>query len=179
MSNIVSSVTSQLTTELAAGLTSDYAALAVQRSLFRPAELPAFTRYAIIITPNPRLWEERREAIAKVQYVVRLDLYLLVKNWDTSSDPLFGTTAGSLGLFELINDVKELLRISDLNGLLDKTYDEPGGDASALGAGAVEFQETIQGFDSGEHAFVHRAKIPYIARTAPFCHPRILAGVIS
>ena len=178
MSNVVSTVTAQLVTELSA-LTTDYAALTVQRSLFRPAELPAFTRYAIIVTPSSRVWEERRESIARVQYVVRLDLYLLVKNWDTSSDPLFGTIAGSLGVFELINDVKELLRISTLNGLLDKTYDEPGGDSSAHGGGAVEFQDTIQGFDSGEHAFVHRAKIPYVALTIPFCHPRILAGVIS
>jgi hypothetical protein len=178
MSNVVSLVTSQLVTELSA-LTSSYAAVAVQRSLFRPAELPAFTRYAIIVTPNSRVWEERRIAIAMIQYVVRLDLYLLVKNWDTSSDSLFGTTAGSLGIFELIDDVKDLLRISTLNGLIDKTYDEPGGDSSEQGGGAVEFQDTIQGFDSGEHAFVHRAKIPYVALTTPFCHPRNLAGVIS
>jgi hypothetical protein len=178
MSNVVSLVTAQLVTELSA-LTPSYTAILVQRSLFRPAELPAFTRYAIIVTPSTRVWEERRESVARVQYVLRLDLYLLVKNWDTSSDPLFGTTAGSLGLFELIDDVKDLLRISTLNGLLDKTYDEPGGDSSAHGGGSVEFQDTIQGFDSAEHAFVHRAKLPYVALTIPFCHTRNLAGVIS
>lgn len=177
MSNIVSSLSSRMVTELAA-LSSSYAGLTVQRSLFRPAQLPAFTRYAIIVTPNPRVIEERRDAIATVQYLVRFDLYLLVKNWDESEDPLWGTTAGTLGLFELVEDVKDLLRSSDLNGQLDKTYDEPGGDTNAQGAGPVEFQDTIQGFDSAEHAFVHRARIPYLARTIRFCHPRILNGVL-
>lgn len=173
MSNPVSLVSAQMVTELSA-LSASYTGIVVQRSLFRPAELPTFTRYAIIITPNARLWEERRDAIATVQYLLRFDLYLLVKNWDTSDSGLWGTTAGNLGLFELIDDVKDLLRISDLNGLLDKTYDEAGG----AGVGGVDFQDTIQGFDSGEHAFVHRAKIPYLAQTARFCHPRLIAGVL-
>jgi hypothetical protein len=97
--------------------------------------------------------------------------------WCTD-DPLFGTTTGALGLFELVDDVKDLLRLSDLAGLLDKTYDEPGGDSNKQGAGAVEFQDTIQGFDSAEHAFVHRARIPYVALTIPFCHQRLIGGVL-
>lgn len=175
--NVVSSITSRMVTELGA-LTTSYALLMVQRSLFRPASLPAFSRYAIIIAPSTRPLEERRNAIANIQYVVRLDLFLLVKNWDLTDDPLFGTTAGALGLFELVDDVKDLLRLSDLNGLLDKTYDEPGGDSNKQGAGAVEFQDTIQGFDSGEHAFVHRARIPYVALSIPFCHQRLIGGVL-
>lgn len=178
MSNVVSSVSAQLVTELSA-LTTSYAGLTVQRSLFRPAQLPVLGRYAIIVTPNPRVIEERRDAIATVQYLLRFDLYLLVKNWDESGDSLWGTTAGSLGLFELIDDVKDLIRSSDLNGQLDKTYDEPGGDSNAQGAGPVEFQDTIQGFDSAEHAFVQRARIPLLLRTIRFCHPRILNGVLT
>lgn len=176
--NVVSAITTQMVTELSA-LSSTYASIMVQRGLFRPASLPAFQRYAIIVAPTARPWEEHRVAIASIQYIVRVDLFLLVKNWDQSDDPLFGTTAGALGIFELVNDVKTLLRNSNLAGLLDKTYDEPGGDSAAQGAGGTEFQDTIQGFDSGEHPFVHRARIPFLARTEPFCHLRILNGVLT
>ena len=174
--NAMSQVTEQMVTELSAGLAASYTGLMVQRGLFRPASLPTFTRYAIIITPSARPVEERRNSIAEIQYVLRLDIYALVKNWEETDDPLFGTTTGEFGLFELVEDIKDLLRLSNLNGLLDKTYDEPGGDSSKEGPGPVEFEEIIQGFDSGEHAFTHRARIPYLARTIGFCHPRFVGG---
>ena len=170
MANDVSTVTSRLVTELSAGLATDYSGVLVQRGLWRPASLPPFTRYAVIVVPNTRPFDERRIAIRAIEYIIRVDLYVLVKAWDTSDDPLFGTTAGSLGLFELIEAVKDLLRLSDLSGLLDKTYDEAGGDASRQGPGGVEFQDVIAGFDSGEHAFVHRARVPFLGRIKPFCH---------
>jgi hypothetical protein len=176
--NVVSQVTAQMATELLDALAPSYADLIVRRGLFRPASLPVFSRYAIIVAPNIRPWEERRNAIANIQYVVRLELYLLVKNWEQTDTPLFGDQPGALGLFELVNDTKDLLRISDLDGLLDKTYDEPGGDSAKQGPGALEFQDTIPGFDGDEYAFVHRARIPYLARTVPFCHPRLIAGTL-
>lgn len=166
-------LTSRLVSELSSGLTANYSGLVVQRGLFRPAALPTFSRYAIIVSPATRPWEERRVAVPKIQYTLRVDLYLLVKNWEQTDNPLFGTAAGNRGIFELVNDVKILLRLSNLSGLLDKTYDEPGGDPTAQGAGGIEFQDTIPGFDTSEHALVHRARIPYQARMEPFCHPRL------
>lgn len=166
-------LTSRLVSELSAGLAANYPGLVVQRGLFRPAALPAFDRYAIFVAPASRPWDERRIAVPEIQYIMRVDLFLLVKNWEQTDAPLFGTAAGNRGLFEFIQDVKTLLRLSDLSGLLDKTYDEPGGDPSKQGAGGVEFQDPIGGFDAGEYAFVHRARIPYQARLKPFCHPRL------
>lgn len=170
--NEYSTMITRLVSELGSGLAASYAALTVQAGLFRPASFPEFTRYAVIVSPTARPWDEHRHSVGAIQYIFRADLTALVKNWDASSDSLFGTTAGALGVFELAKDIKELLRVSDLSGLLDKTYDEPGGDSRRLGPGGMEFEDLIQGFDSGEHAFVHRIRIPYLARTRSFCHAR-------
>lgn len=177
MSNPVTSVSDGVVAALTAGLAS-YTGVVIQPGLFRPASLPTFERYSVIVAPAARPLGERRIAIAMIQYVVRLDLYVLVKNWEQTTSPLFGTAAPNRGIFELINDVKVVLRASTLGGILDKTYDEPGGDSSspAQGGGDLDFQDSIQGFDGKEHAFVHRARIPYVGRLAPFCHPRELGG---
>lgn len=170
--NELTQITAQLVTELGA-LSTNYANLYVARGLFRPAKLPVLDRYAIIVAPTGQPWQEKRNTVASLQFIYRLDLYLLVRNWTEGTDePLFGTTAGSLGLFQMVWDVKELLRISDLNGLLDKTYDEPGGDPSRLGGGGIDFEDLISGFDAGEHPMWHRARMPYLARGQSFCYPR-------
>lgn len=159
--------------ELAA-LATSYTGLVVTRRRFDPRQLPTFDRYAIVLSPSSRPWEEQRHGPGNVNYLFRVDVYLLVKDWGDSDASLFGVAAGSRGLFQLVEDVKDLLRLSNLNGLLDKTYDEPGGDARALGGGGVEFGETAApGFESGEFTFVWRVRIPYVARTVPFCHVRL------
>lgn len=169
--NEYSAVTAQLVTELSA--ISGYSSVVVSRRIFRPSGLPAFPRYCIIVSPAPRPWDEQRLGAGKIGNIFRIDLYLLVRRWEESDHPLFGTSAGNLGLFQMIEDVKVMLRLSTLGGLLDKTYDEPGGDSAALGAGGIEFQEIASpGFENDEFQFVHVAKVPYKARTVPFCHPR-------
>jgi len=170
--NKYSAVTAQLVTELSA-LSATYSSIVVSRRLWNASGLPAFGRYCIIVSPSSRPWEEIRYGVENIQFLFRVDLYLLVRNWDTSDNPLWGTTAGSLGLFQLLEDVKVLLRISTLGGLIDKTYDEPGGDPRAAGPGGVEFgQIAAQGLESDEYTFVWRARLPYLARGIPFCHPR-------
>ena len=176
--NSYSAVTARLVTELSAGLSGTYSSIVVARKLWRTSSLPEFERYCIIVSPSARPWDEVRYGPGNAQYIFRVDLYLCVANWNAQSDlnpdSLWGTTAGSLGLFQMVEDVKTLLRLSDLSGLLDKTYDEPGGDSRALGAGGIEFGETASiGLESDEHQFVWRARIPYQARTVPFCHPRL------
>ena len=172
--NDYSLISTQLVSELQSELTPYYDDLLVQRSLFRPAKLPSFTRYAIIVTPSGRPWDEYRHALLAVQFLFRFELHLMVKNWtESTDDPLFGVTPGSLGLFQLIQDTKDLLRLSDLNGLLDKTYDEPGGDARKYGGGGVEFQDLVPGFDSAEYPHVMRARMPYLVRSRSFCHARL------
>lgn len=163
--NDYATMTARLKTELAAGLAAAYAPISVERKLFKPNDLADFTRYAVVIAPNGNPWEERVIGVRQVQYLFRADLWLLVKNWH-EEDSIYGTTAPDLGLLQLIWDVKELLRLSDLSGLLDKTYDEPAGPL-AMEAGA------LAAFDSGEKAFIHRARLVYTARMRPFCHPRL------
>jgi hypothetical protein len=167
--NLYTTMIATLASELAA-LSTDYAGLVVSPMVFRQAAIPTFARYSIVIAPATRPWDEKRVGIRLVQYIFRADLYLLCKSWDPEKS-LFGTATGEKGIFELIKDVKDLLRMSTLGGLLDKTYDEPGGDAMQLGAGGVEFEEVAAGgFDSAEHTFIHRAKILYQGRMHPFCH---------
>jgi hypothetical protein len=177
MANDYSTLTERLVAELLSGLAASYAGLVVQRRNWEPARLPDFSRYAIVVSPDPRPVTERRIAVPQIQYIMRAQVYLLVKNWeDTIPEPaLWGTTAGSLGLFEFVKDVKNLLRASDLSGLLDKTYDEAAGDAQSpgQGGGSVEYGTLIPGFTANEYALLYPARIPYLARIKPFCHARL------
>ena len=152
--------------------TQGYPELVVRTEILRPTKLPAFNRYCIVVSPNMTPWGEKRTAMLEVQDTYRVDLYLLVKNFDEQKS-LFGTSFPEFGVFQLIQDVKVLLRQSDLNGLLAKTYDEPGGDPQRNGAGDVTIDEiAAPGFDVSEYTFVHRARIPYQAKMIPVCHPR-------
>lgn len=170
--NQYSTFINQLATELAT-LSSSYTGLEVFKMDFRPTNLPDFDRYGIVISPSARPWEEKVKAVRNIQYIFRADIYLLVKNF-SETDSLFGTTAPDLGLFQMVEDVKSLLRLSDLSGLLDKTYAEPAGDPNQGGGGPVEFETSAAaGFDSGGHAHVRRAKLPFVGRMIPFCHPKV------
>jgi hypothetical protein len=150
---------------------TQYGTLVVARRLFRPDALPTFTRYCLIVSPPGSPWEEQRTAVREVQDKIRLDIFALVSNFhDTHA--LFGTVAPYLGLFQLVHDTKEVLRLATFDGLLDKTYDEAAGDAR-LGGGPVAFQTlATPGFDAGEHSFIYRARIPYLGRLQPRCHAR-------
>jgi hypothetical protein len=138
--------------------------------VYKEANLPSFTRYAIIISPGTQPWTERRIAVPQIEYIHSADLYLLVKNFHETNS-LIGTTHPNRGLFQLVADVKEILRISTLGGLVtasNKTYDEPAGSG-----GNLQFHHFTGGFDTGEKSFVHRVKLQYVANMTPFCHPRL------
>lgn len=171
-SAVASAIVAALTTAL-----SNYTPLVISRRHFRADNLPSdFSKYGIIVSPSSRPWEERRTAIREVQYIYRIDLFLLVANFDPDLS-LFGTgsdeTTDPRGLFQLIADVKDGLRTHTLGGLLDKTYDEPGGDPSKNGGGGVEFQDlATPALDTGSYAVVHRARIPFVGRVMPFCHSK-------
>jgi hypothetical protein len=170
--NGYSSVSSALKS-LLTGL-SGYSGLVVSEQHYKPDLLPAsFSRYGIIISPSGRPWEERRTGNLEVQYIFRADLMVLVANFDPTN-ALLGATAPNKGLFEMVSDIKDLIRTSSLGGLLDKTYDEAGGDSRMNGGGPVEFQSTAApGLDTGNYAVVNRARIPFVGRTQPFCHGRV------
>lgn len=177
MANDYSTLTSRLKTRLESVLSGKYNGLVVSRRHYKPDALPAFDRYCIIISPSPQPVTERRIAVREKQYILRCDLFLLVKNydadkalfgdeeWETGDDPV------DLGLFQLVFDVKDALLTDNLSGLLDKTYDEAGGDTATKGGGPVDFQElAANGLDAGSHPMVNRAKVPFVGRTVPFCH---------
>lgn len=165
---------SVLSNRLAAFLPSrleHYAGLVVAERLFHPANLPAFSRYCLIISPSQNLWTEERHGIRQVQDVIRLDLYALVQNFH-ATNALYGTVAPHLGLFELVSDIKAALRTETFDGLLDKTFDEAGGDARR-GGGPVQYHTmATSGFDAGEHSFIYRSRIPFLGRMQPYCHAR-------
>lgn len=165
--NDYSRMVNGLETALLAGL-PHFVGLLIDKKIFKPNDLGDFPRYKIVISPNGVPWEERRIGVPQIQYIMRADLWLLVKNWH-ETDSLFGFVAPDLGLMQLVWDVKEVLRLSDLDGLIDrgnKTYDEP--------SGPLNFESgAVQAFDSAEKAFVHRVRLVYTARLNPFCHPRL------
>jgi hypothetical protein len=142
--------------------------LLISLRVFKEGNLPPFTRYSIIVSPSPNPWDESRLGVPQIEYLHRADLFILVKNFD-EEESLFGTVHPNRGLFQLVSDVKQVLRISSLGGLItlgNKTYDEP--------AGPLSFQSFTGGFDVGEKAFVQRVKLQFVGRMAPFCHPRNL-----
>lgn len=168
--NAYSVLTERMEALLLAELTQ-YGGLVVSRRLFRPDNLPTMTRYGLILSPPTTVWEEQRTAVREVQDKLRVDIYALVENFD-NTNALFGTVSPYLGLFQLVRDVKETLRLATFDGLLDKTYDEAAGDAR-LGGGPVSFHTmATPGFDAGEHTFIYRARIPYLGRIQPRCHAR-------
>jgi len=146
-----------------------YVGLVVQTGVFRPHTLPDFEKYCVFLSIPSRPWEERRVATRTIQDVLRVDMNLLVKN-DSEADSLLGSTDGRMGLFQFVKDAKDHLRTHTLNGLLDKTYDEPGGDAGTGGGGGIDFENVQQGLESGGHDFVHRARMTFVGRMQPYCH---------
>jgi hypothetical protein len=168
--NKYSQVTAQMVHELSVVLAPDYAQVAVGRGVFNPETLPDFYRYCVFIAPSPTPWDERRLGVRQIQDVFRIDIYAFVKNWDATENPLFGTCSGEKGLFQFVQDIKDWLRLSTLGGLIDKTYDEAGGDNRTQGPGGIDFHQlAVQGMDDG-YIFVFRSKIPYLARAEAYCH---------
>lgn len=159
--NPYSMVTALLQQDLTTYVTGLYPGLVVVREHFKAASLVDFTRYCIVISPAPRPWAEKRLGVGLIQYWLTVDVYLFVKNFHEEQS-LFGVNPP--GLFQFISDTKDRLRLTNLGGFIDKTYDEV--------AAPIEF-EMIPGFDTGEHTFVHRARIAYQCRTQAFCHPRL------
>lgn len=163
-SQMVSEIETKLLYELPA---LGYSSLVTTKRVFKPNDLPAFPRWCVVLSP-PRLpWDELNQSVATYSYVFRLDLVLLVKNWDETNS-LFGTTAPDLGLFQLVNDVKDALRRADLGGLISrslKNYKET--------SSPVEFETFTGGFGSESHEFVHRALVKFVAEMKPVCVTRI------
>lgn len=163
--NVYSQMVEALQPYLTTGLGAlGYSPLVVQFGVWKPRALPAFERYLVHIAPPLNdVWTERRISTKEVQYVLRADVYLLVKNYSEEMS-LLGADAPDLGVFQLIADVKDLLRATNLGGLLSRTYDETVGNV-AFDSGAA------QGFETGPRSWVHRARVPYTAETEPFCWP--------
>ena len=165
MPNVYTDFHTQLQQHLNTELVSlNYPLLEVRRGVWNPATLTPFERYLVFLSPptsNP--WDERRISTKEIAYTLRSDIFLLVKNYNEERS-VYGDTAPELGVFQLISDVKAILRRTDLGGLLDRTFNETAS-GSAFETGAAG------GFDSGTHGWVHRAKLMYTAQMRPFCHP--------
>lgn len=164
--NPYTTLSERLVTELTAGLTTaGYTPLEVNQGVWKPRALPEFDRYAVWVAPplaNP--WDEMRVQTGKlVTYVLRAEIYLLVKNYNEAQS-VYGDTAPNLGVFQLIADTKAILRNTDLGGLVERTYRET--------EGGTTFESAASGgFDTGAHSWVHRARLVYSASMYPFCHP--------
>lgn len=163
--NVYTQMTARLVEYLTTGLAAlSYAPLTVQSGVWKPRTLPEFDKFLVqVAPPTNNVWTERRISVKEVQYVLRADVFLLVKNYGEELS-LYGDTAPDLGLFQLVSDVKDLLRATDLDGLLSRTYDETTGEV-AFESGAAS------GFETGPRTWVHRARVPYTAQTEPFCFP--------
>ena len=138
--------------------------LDVRKGIWKPRTLTPFERYLVYVAPpldNP--WMERRISTKELAYILTANVFLLVKNYDEEQS-VYGDTAPALGVFQLINDVKAILRDTDLGRFLDRTYNETAG-GSRFESGAAD------GFDTGGHGWVHRAMVTYTVQTAPFCPP--------
>lgn len=138
--------------------------LDVRKGIWKPRNLAPFDRYLAFVAPplsNP--WVERRISTKEVAYILTAHVFLLVKNYNEVAS-VYGDTAPELGVFQFISDVKDILRDTDLGGLLDRTYNETAG-GTMFESGATD------GFDTGGHGWVHRAMLTYTVQTVPFCPP--------
>ena len=142
-----------------------YTPLAVNRGVWLPRDLPVFDRYMVWVAPpviDP-VTERRHQSSKLVNYILRADIYLLVKNFDEDQS-VWGDVAPNHGVFQLQQDTREILRNTDLGGLVERTYRETEGGSS--------FETGVAGgFDTGSREWVHRLRLTYTAQTHPFCHP--------
>lgn len=137
--------------------------LDVRKGIWKPGAMEAFERYLVHVAPplsNP--WEEFRFTLKQIGYRMTADIFLLVKNYDEEQS-VYGADAPAKGVFQMIGDVKDVLRVTDLEGLVDRTHNEL--------LGPVNFESgAATGFDTGAHGWVHRARLTYKAQMYPFCH---------
>lgn len=141
-----------------------YTPLEVRKGIWKPVDLLPFERYLVFVAPptsNP--WTERRISTKELAFLLTAQIFLLVKNYDETLS-VYGDTPPNLGVFQLLNDVKNVLRATDLGGLVDRTYNETAG-GSSFETGAAG------GFDSQRHGWVHRAALTYTVQTQAFCFP--------
>lgn len=161
--NVYTDFSNATVTALASGLAPlGWTPLEVRKGIWNPRVLLEFDRYLVFVAPpssNP--WSERVIASREIAYTLTAQVYLLVKNYNEDQS-VYGDTAPNLGVFQLISDVKAVLRGTELGGLIDRTYRETsGGSGFDVGAGA--------GFSSGDHAFVNRAVLTYTVQAKGFC----------
>lgn len=146
-------------------LLPSYANLETRKGVWDPRRLATFERYLVFVAiPLTDLEREVRVQASKlVNEIVKAEIYLLVKNYDEDKS-LYGKSAPDLGVIKLFDDAKDVLRNTDLGGLLERTYREiEGGTAFESGASG--------GFDTGKHEWVHRIRFTYTAMMQGFCHP--------
>lgn len=162
--NPYSDFTARLVAHLSASLPPlGWTPLDVRKGIWKPGAMEAFERYLVHVAPplsNP--WEEFRFTTKQLAYRMTADIFLLVKNYDEDKS-VYGDTAPQKGVFQMIGDVKDVLRGEDLGGLVDLKHDEL--------IGPVTFESgAATGFDTGSHGWVHRARLTYRAMMQPFCH---------
>lgn len=162
MANQYTDLHTRVKAKLLAELTSQYTGIVIESRIWNEGKLPDFDRYAIILSPPQNdSWQEQVVSVRTTQYILAIDIYMLVKNYHDVLSWL-GDTSPNLGLFQMISDVKDILRSTNLNEFLDKTYTEPAGPL------AIEYAASA-GFDSGEHAFVRRARLRTVFKTPGRC----------
>lgn len=161
--NVYTNFSTATVAALTSGLTAlGWTPLAVRKGVWAPRTLLEFDRYLVFVAPpssNP--WSERVIASREIAYTLTAQIYLLVKNYNEEQS-VYGDTAPNLGVFQMISDVKAVLRDTDLGGLIDRTYRETSG-GSGFDAGAGS------GFSTGDHAFVNRAVLTYTVQAKGFC----------
>lgn len=162
--NAYSQLTAALETLLTNGLTGlGYSPLQVYTGVWKQRAIPEFGKYYVqIAPPTSNVWTERRISIREIQHVLRVDVFLLVKNF-SEWPALYGETGPDLGLFQLVSDTKDLLRVATFDGFT-LTLNELVGDTTFETGAAT-------GFETGPRTWVHRARVPYTAFTEPFCPP--------
>lgn len=164
--NATSTLIARLIPYLQSNLRSmGYTDLEVRAGIWNPRTLLPWDRYLIFLaipTANPSN-ESRIQSSKLVTETLRTNVVLLVKNYDETNSVL-GDTAPNLGVFQMLKDAKTVLRDTDLDGLVERTYREvEGGTAFETGVSG--------GFESQAHGWVHRLSFIYTAAMFPFCHP--------
>lgn len=165
MANPYTEFSSGLVTVLQAGLSPLYSGIATRKGIWKPRNLLPFDRYLVFVAPvlQDPVREVRVQSTKRVNEILKADIFLLVKNYDEEQS-VYGDTAPNLGVWQLYKDTKDILRNTDLNGLVERNYREvEGGSAFETGASG--------GFDSGGHGWVHRIRLTYTAYMFSFCHP--------
>ncbi|OGP61824.1 MAG: hypothetical protein A2V67_04855 [Deltaproteobacteria bacterium RBG_13_61_14] len=119
---------------------------------YNETALPAFTNYAIVVSPAPLLMKRNYNAINEWQDEVNVQIVALIGKFNQHQEALISQSETSPGLLKMMNHIYDCLHFNALGGVIELTGNELSGQAAIGGIGEhyytamIPFKGLLQSF---------------------------------